>query len=141
MDTIIKTKHLQLENEVSQLEELTAFLDLLGDEWELPPSLVMSLNLVLEEAFTNVVFYAWDDNNQHLIDLDFEKNGNLLKISLSDDGRKYNPTEKAEPDFEKPVEERSIGGLGIFLIKKIMDSVEYQRKGDRNFLIMTKNIG
>lgn len=141
MDNKIKTKSLQLLNEVTKLEEITTFLDVLADEWELQPALVMSLNLVLEEAFTNIVFYAWDDNDQHLIDLDFEKNGDMLKISISDEGRKYDPTEKAEPDFGTPVEQRSIGGLGIFLIKKIMDNVEYQSVNDRNILVMTKNIG
>jgi len=140
MDNQIKIKKLQLVNQVSQLEEITAFLELLGDEWGFSPGLVMSLNLVLEEAFTNVVFYAWNDDEQHLIDLDFEKNGNLLKIVLSDEGREYDPTRKEEPDLDLPVEDRSIGGLGIFLIRKIMDSVEYQRQGEKNFLIMTKNI-
>jgi serine/threonine-protein kinase RsbW len=57
-----------------------------------------------------------------------------------DDGREYDPTLKADPDITLPVEERPIGGLGIFLIKKIMDQVEYLRKDNRNFLMLTKNI-
>jgi len=138
MDNMLKTKKLQLENEVSQLEKLASFLDDLGDEWGLSPGLVMSLNLVLEEAFTNVVFYAWSDSSPHLIDIEFEETGGLLKMILSDEGREYDPTKKEEPDFERPVEDRTIGGLGIFLIKKIMDSVVYQREGNRNYLIMTK---
>lgn len=141
MDKKKTTKKLQLVNQVSKLQEIADFLEVLGDVWQLQPGLVMSLNLVLEEAFTNVVFYAWNDNQEHLIDLEFEKNDDVLTITLSDEGREYDPTSKEEPDIDLPVEERSVGGLGIYLIRKIMDSVEYQRKGERNFLIMTKNIG
>ncbi len=140
MDNKKTTKKLQLVNQVSKLQEIADFLEVLGDVWQLQPGLVMSLNLVLEEAFTNVVFYAWNDNQEHLIDLEFEKNENVLTITLSDEGREYDPTSKEEPDLGLPVEERSVGGLGIYLIRKIMDSVEYQRKGERNFLIMTKKI-
>ena len=138
MDNNQKYKSLQLINDISQLSEITEFVEKLVDEWELSPGLAMSLNLVLEEAFTNVVFYAYNDEKQHFIDLKFEKNGELLKIVLSDDGVEYDPTGKLDPDFDLPLEKRNIGGLGIFLIKKIMDTVEYQRRENKNFLVMTK---
>jgi len=140
MDNPEKIKNLQLVNEISQLSVITEFVENLVDEWELSPGLAMSLNLVLEEAFTNVVFYAYADEKQHLIDLNFEKSGEQLKIILTDDGSEYDPTQKGDPDFDVPIEKRNVGGLGIFLIKKIMDTVEYQRKEDRNYLILTKNI-
>jgi anti-sigma regulatory factor (Ser/Thr protein kinase) len=138
MDNNQKFKNLQLINDISQLSTITDFVENLVEEWELSPGFTMSLNLVLEEAFTNVVFYAYNDEKQHLIDLNFEKNGEQLKIVLTDDGSEYDPTQKLDPDFDLPIEKRSVGGLGIFLIKKIMDTVEYQRKENKNYLVMTK---
>ena len=140
MDKTTKIKKIQLVNEIAQLSEITAFLDDLVDEWNLPVTFAMSLNLVLEEAFTNVVFYAFNDEKQHFIDLEFEMQNSQLKIALSDDGREYDPTQKDDPDFSVAMEDRSIGGLGVFLIKKIMDTIEYQRKDNRNYLILTKTL-
>jgi anti-sigma regulatory factor (Ser/Thr protein kinase) len=140
MDNETKIKKLTLVNQVAQLSELAAFLDDLVDEWMLPPAFAISLNLVLEEAFTNIVFYAFNDENQHFIDLEFEMHGKQLRISLSDDGHEYDPTQKGDPDFDVPLEDRSIGGLGIKKKKKIMDTVEYQRKDNKNYLILSKII-
>ena len=140
MDNQKKNKNLQLINEISQLSAITDFVENLVEEWELSPGLAMSLNLVLEEAFTNVVFYAYNDEKQHVIDLNFSKNGDQLKIVLTDDGSEYDPTQKPDPDFDVPIEKRNVGGLGIFLIKKIMDTVEYQRKDNKNYLVMTKTL-
>ncbi len=140
MDNEPKIKKITLVNQIAQLSELAIFVDDLVDEWMLPPAFAISLNLVLEEAFTNIVFYAFNDEQEHLIDLDFEMQGKQLKILLSDDGHEYDPTQKGDPDFDVPLEDRSIGGLGIFLIKKIMDTVEYQRKDNKNYLILGKNM-
>ena len=125
---------------MSELERVASFLDELGEEWGLSVSSVLSLNLVLEEALTNIILYSFDDNNQHIIETNFKIKGNELIISLVDDGQPYDPTLKADPDITLSAEERPVGGLGIFLIKKIMDKVEYQRKTNKNFLILTKNI-
>jgi len=138
MDKENETRSIQLTNEIGQLPDLVAFIENLSEDWKIPQAFAMSLNLVLEEAFTNVVFYAFKDEKQHLIDLKFEKNDKLLKITLSDDGREYDPLQKDDPNFAVPLEERTVGGLGIFLIKKIMDNVYYERKENRNYLILTK---
>lgn len=102
--------------------------------------LIFSLNLVLEEALTNIILYGLDNQSEHIIEIEFKKSDDQLFISLIDDGIAYDPTQKADPDLTLSVEDRPIGGLGIFLIKKIMNQVVYSRKENKNYLMLTKNI-
>ncbi|MFA6127973.1 MAG: ATP-binding protein [Bacteroidales bacterium] len=133
-------KILRVHNQMEELTRVEGFLEEIGDTWGLPMPLMLSINLVLEEALTNVILYGFDDENQHLIEIHFTLDRDRLGISIVDDGHEYDPTVKADPDITLPAEERPIGGLGIFLIKKIMDTVEYQRKDNKNYLILTKII-
>jgi serine/threonine-protein kinase RsbW len=135
-----KTKHLSVANKIEELPALAAMLDQLGEEWDLNPGLVMSLNLVVEEALTNVIFYAFDDKEQHQIEVDITIAGQLLTTTISDDGKPFDPTKRDNPDITLSVDDRQIGGLGIFLIRKIMDQVNYKREQNKNVLILEKTI-
>lgn len=137
-ETIVK--ELRINNQLQELARVGAFLEELGEDWKLPPSLVYSLNLAIEEAITNIIAYGYNDQAHHTIELDFIKTGDKLTISVVDDGQEFDPTQQADPDITLPAEERPIGGLGIFLIKKVMDTFEFQRKEKRNHLILTKII-
>ncbi len=136
----MEDKTLLIDNQLDELSRVVEFLEELGEEWGLAMTLVFSLNLVLEEALTNVILYGFDNDDKHAIEINFKKVDRELSITIIDDGRAYDPTLKADPDITLSVDERPIGGLGIFLIKKIMDSVEYQRKENKNFLMLKKNI-
>lgn len=140
MDKESIEKVLRVNNQIDELTRVEVFLEELGEEWELSMPLVFSLNLVLEEALTNINDYGFDDESKHTIEIYFKKIGDELSISIIDDGHEYDPTLKTDPDITLSAGDRPIGGLGIFLIKKIMDKVEYQRKENRNYLILTKNI-
>jgi anti-sigma regulatory factor (Ser/Thr protein kinase) len=129
-----------LANQLGELETIRASLDSLVKAWGIPASMEFSLNLALEEAFTNVVNYAFDDGKEHKIELGFKKQEGNLVITITDDGQPYDPTQTPEPDTGLDVRERPIGGLGIFLVKKFMDKVEYRRIDNRNQLILTKNL-
>lgn len=133
-------KVLLVSNRIDELSHVQVFIDELFGEWEMPVSLTMSINLVLEEALTNTILYGYDDDNMHTIEVTFSLQGDNLIISLVDDGHAYDPTLKEDPDITLPAEERNVGGLGIFLIKQIMDKVEYRKIGKNNCLILTKNI-
>ena len=133
-------KTLLVKNQMLELNRVVAYLDELGEEWELSVPLVFSLNLVVEEALTNIILYGFDDQLEHTIEIDFKNDLDQLNITFIDDGIAYDPTLKEDPDISLSTEDRQIGGLGIFLIKKIMDKVEYKRKENKNFLILTKNI-
>ncbi len=135
-----KRKTLKLYNKISELETIQLCLDELVEKWNVPAALGMTLNLVIEEAFTNVVNYAYDDSDEHSIEVVFEMQSKILSISLIDDGIAYDPTQNATPDLSLSVEERSIGGLGVYLIKSMMDEVAYERKAGKNILLMRKRI-
>lgn len=130
----------RVDNKIEELARVAVFLEELGEEWGFSTPFVLSLNLVLEEALTNIILYGLDQNSKQYIDINFNKTDEVLIVTIIDDGSEYDPTLKADPDITLPAEERPIGGLGIFLIKKIMDNVQYQRKENRNYLILTKNI-
>ena len=136
----MKCKTLLIKNQIEELNRVVDYLDELGEEWDLAVPLVFSLNLVLEEALTNIILYGLDNQSEHLIEIEFKKSDDQLYLTLIDDGIAYDPTLKADPDLSLSVEDRPIGGLGIFLIKKIMDQVVYSRKENKNFLMLTKNI-
>ncbi|HCJ66311.1 MAG TPA: ATP-binding protein [Elusimicrobia bacterium] len=100
------------------------------------------IHLVAEEALVNVVNYGYPGKTG---DIEIacgpaeDKQGILIEIV--DSGIPFNPLEKPEPDINLPLEERGIGGLGIFMIKKIMDKVTYKRENDKNFLSLVKYVG
>ena len=140
MDNATVDRELLIDNQIDELRRVAIWLEEIGEEWEFPMSFVLSLNLVLEEALTNTILYGYQDKEEHTIEILFSKSGNLLKVSIVDDGMAYDPTSKPDPDITLSVQDRPIGGLGVFLIKKIMDTVEYQRIENKNHLMLTKNI-
>ncbi|MCX6267117.1 MAG: ATP-binding protein, partial [Bacteroidetes bacterium] len=135
------TVQLSLLNQVSELDKIALKVEELSEAWNIPPKVGMEVNLVLEELFTNIVFYAFDDNQEHRIMLEFRlKDESQLEMRLEDDGKAFNLLEKKINDaFDLPVEERPIGGLGIHFVKEMMSSVDYQRKDNKNVIILGKN--
>ena len=98
------------------------------------------MNLALEEAVTNVIMYAYPEGTDGLVDIDAHVGEGNLSFVISDGGKAFDPTAKGEVDVSATVEQRQIGGLGIHLIRQIMDGVSYERKEDKNYLILTKKI-
>jgi serine/threonine-protein kinase RsbW len=131
---------LRVQNKVDELEKIHSTVERIINEWGIPLQLGMCINLAIEEAFTNVVNYAFHDNEQHLVDIEFIKKEDQIEIIITDDGQHYDPTQKDDPQTDLPLEDRPVGGLGIFLIRKLMDNVEYQRNSDKNILKLTKRI-
>lgn len=136
----MKEETIHIKNKVDQLSLLAEKLEQLGEKWELPLPLVTNLNLVLEEAVSNIIFYAYDDDKQHQIDISIKMNKNALTITITDDGKPFDPTQSKTPNIDLPAEEREIGGLGIFLMGKIMDKLNYKRKEQKNILTLKKSL-
>jgi serine/threonine-protein kinase RsbW len=133
-------ENIVITNKVDELPILAGKIEELAEKWELPMSLAMNLNLVLEEAVSNVIFYAFTDQEKHEIGIYLSLESNTLTIEIIDAGIPFDPTLRQNPDISLPAEERPIGGLGIFLISKIMDSVSYKRYNNQNVLTLIKNI-
>lgn len=127
-------------NSMNELDQIVQWMEEIAEKWELSPGVVFNLNLVIEEAFTNIVNYAFTDQQKHEIEIQIELENQALSLSITDDGIAYDPTLKEDPDITLRAEEREIGGLGIFLIRKMMDRVEYQRIDDKNVFSMWKQL-
>ena len=136
----IINKHLVLHNNIEQISLLADFIDCLAEEAGIDPSLARSMNLALEEAVTNVVLYAYPEGTDGTVEIDAEADGSVVTFTITDKGVAFDPTQKEDADITLSVEERPIGGLGIFLVRQIMDSVTYERVADQNVLSMKKNL-
>jgi len=129
---------LNLKNDPAETERLTARLTEFGSRHALPHRIVADVNLALEEAITNIVLYAYDDADDHQIGVLVSLTDGLLTAELIDDGRAFDPLQVAAPDVSAPLEDRPIGGLGIYLVRHLMDDIQYRREDGRNHLVFTK---
>lgn len=136
----IKNKHFVIENQIGEIPVLAEKIDELAEEWGLSQALAMNINLVIEEALSNIIFYAFNDNAKHEIKLSISIDNNKLVIKITDDGIPFDPLSLAQPDLTLSAEDRPIGGLGIFLISQIMDEMNYKRQKNQNLLTLNKNI-
>lgn len=138
----IMQKSLRIKNDIHELSTINRFLGKAGEEWGLSASFMMSLELVMEEAVSNIIFYAYEKGSvvDDAVDIRLEWVDRWLTVTLEDHGVAFDPTAKKDPDITLSAEERPIGGLGIFLIKKIMDEVSYRRVDGRNIFIMRKKV-
>jgi anti-sigma regulatory factor (Ser/Thr protein kinase) len=103
---------------------------------------VMMINLVLDELVANVISHGHDDDGkEHEIHVTLALEGAELTMVVEDDGRAFDPLQRPAPDLDLPLEERPIGGLGIHIVRSLMDSVEYRHENGRNVLTMHKTIG
>lgn len=133
-------KILTIENQLDQLALVASFVEEFCEELGLGADVVFNLNLVLEEAMTNVIMYAHPEGGKHDIMLTARTEDGVLSLILEDDGVAFDPTEVPDADVTLSAEERSIGGLGIFLIRQIMDDVFYKRENEHNVLTMRKKL-
>ena len=131
---------LVLHNDVREVLELTAWVDSIAEAGSLLPGLVMSLNLALEEAVTNVMLYAYPDGQEGLVEVAAVLEPGKLTFVVTDSGIPFDPTAAPEADTTLGVEERPIGGLGIFLVRTIMDIVTYERRDGKNILTLQKYV-
>ena len=133
-------KEIKIKNEVGELERVNQFVEEIGEELGLDMELQMNLNLVMEEMVSNVIFYAYPEGKKEEIELVAESDGKELTFVLSDKGKEFDPTmkEDANPDIN-PMD-RDIGGMGIYIVKNIMNKVTYQRLEGKNLLTMKKDI-
>lgn len=136
----MNTITIKLKNNLRELERLSQMVNEFGEAHRLSPKVLYALNLSLDEILTNVIYYGYDDTNEHHIIIRISLKDEELTAEVEDDGKPFNPLEAAKPDLEKPLEERQVGGLGIHLVMNLMDTVEYKRQGNKNLLVMKKKI-
>ncbi|MDR2579582.1 MAG: ATP-binding protein [Fibromonadaceae bacterium] len=121
-------------------ENLDAVQDFVAEKLKsanCPIELQMQIAVAVEEIFVNIAYYAYSSKvGSVTIRMTTE---NSVVIEFEDNGKSYNPLEEKDPDITASAKNREVGGLGIFIIKKTMDTVEYQRIGNKNILTIRKN--
>ena len=133
-------KEIRIKNQVDELERVNQFVEEIGEELGLDMELQMNLNLVMEEMVSNVIFYAYPQETSAEIELIAESDGKELTFVLSDQGKEFDPTMKEDADPNVNPMDRDIGGMGIYIVKNIMNQVSYQRLDGKNLLTMKKTI-
>ena len=135
-------KHiLNLKNDLSELDRLHPFLQEIGQRIGVTKRCLFEANLTLEEVFTNIVSYGYDDHEEHQIKITVTTAKDRFTICVEDDGRPFNPLKARQPDLPDDIEGCKPGGLGIHLIRHFMDEIRYKRYQDRNVLTMKKTCG
>lgn len=144
MGTIEKmeaSRTLTVSNRIEEIRTIENFLSEFSEQHDFPPEALFQIQLSLEEIFTNVVSYGYDDDTEHNIEIVLSKNGETLTVEIADDGRPFDPLQDApEMDAQSALEERRVGGAGIALAKTMMTDLRYHRDDGRNHLIMIKNV-
>ena len=131
---------LELRNSLSELDKLCQSLQQFGEGLGLPNKALFPICLAIEEIFSNIITYGYTDDAVHWIKIAISYEQGIFVIRLEDDGIPFNPLSAEEPDCECPMEERKVGNLGIHLCRKVMDEMLYERWGNRNVLILRKQI-
>ena len=140
MENVRLQRSLTLPNDINTIPQLNEFIDAVCEELEIDMALAMSLNLAMEEAVVNVMDYAYPVGTEGEVDIEAIADETRLRFVISDSGKPFDPTAKEEVDTTLSAEERPIGGLGIHLIRQLMDDISYERKDGKNILRLSKNI-
>lgn len=129
---------LRLRNDPAELSQLAEILETFGEQAGLSTPIILTLNLVLEELFTNVVSYGYDDTATHEIEIHLKAVDGVVEVELRDDGRPFNPLNIPPPPLTAELVDRPVGGLGVYLARQLMDEVHYRYEDGRNHLLLTK---
>ncbi len=130
----------RLTNRLEEIGRLAAEVEAFGAAHQLADAVIFAFNLSLDEVVTNVISYAFTDVQEHPIDVRLRLNAGVLEAVVSDGGRPFNPLDVPTPDLDAPIEERRIGGLGVHIVREMMDELQYRRQGDRNVLTLRKRL-
>jgi serine/threonine-protein kinase RsbW len=130
----------RLANRLEEIERLSEAIEAFIAKHHLPDAVAFAFNLSLDELVTNVILYAFPDMQDHTIEVRLRLEGGVLHAELSDDGRPFDPLSVPPPNLDAPIEERRIGGLGLHIVRELMDTVTYAHEGGRNVLRLAKRV-
>ena len=124
---------------VEELDNLLADVEAKLEENDVSPKITMPFLVAVEEIFVNIASYAYTETEGN-VDIELTVTQDRAHICFTDEGIAFDPLAKEDPDINAPAEERQIGGLGIYMVKKTMDGVKYERVDDKNVFSFWKNI-
>lgn len=133
-------KTIKLKNNIDEIQKINRFLDEFAREHNLTIQIRQSLNLSLEEVFANIILHGYAQEQDHEIIFYFDYSDSTVFITFEDEGIPFNPLNVEKPDLDGALEDRTVGGLGIHLVRSLMDQVTYTRKDNKNILTLKKKI-
>ena len=129
-----------LKSDQSELETLCQKLEKFGKSLKLSKKCILEINLALDELFSNIISYGFKDDLEHLVKIQIIRENGTLTLCVEDDGIPFNPLETKEIELPCDIESSNIGGIGLQLVKKLMDQVCYERCEGKNKLTLKKAI-
>ena len=130
----------KLKNHLSELDALCRKLEKFGRRLGLSKKSVFQINLALDELFTNIVSYGYPDRDTHWINFALSHENGTVIIRVEDQGLPFDPASIDLPDLQKTIENCKIGGLGLHIVRKLVDDIVYERCGEKNITTLKKNI-
>lgn len=127
-----------LSNDLAELGRLSTAVEEFCARHELS-GFGAAMVLALDELLTNVISYGYDDAGKHEISVTLRAEDGRLTVLVEDDGRAFDPRQAPPPDLDAPIEERRIGGLGVHIVRTVVDSFDYERRGNINRVILAKS--
>ena len=129
-----------IDSKLPEIDRVNDSFNEFAERCGIPMPVSLKINMVFDELLTNVISYAYEDDENHSIEILLGCTEKQLSISISDDGAPFNPFARQDPDTSLALEEREVGGLGILLVKNTMDETTYQRRHNRNVVTLIKNL-
>jgi len=131
---------IRLPADPKEIERLNRIVRQFGDLHEVPGRTLYAVNLALDELVTNVILHGYDDRTDQEVKAHLTVREGVITAEVEDGGRAFNPLDAPTPDLNAALDERELGGLGIHLVRSLMDRVEYRREGEKNVLTVRKRI-
>jgi serine/threonine-protein kinase RsbW len=131
---------LSVEASTKHLAEVRDFVAAHAQNIGLSQKDISEIRLAVDEAYTNIIKHAYKNTPKEKVNIEIGSDSNHLWITLIDKGKSFDPSSYSEPDLMKRIKEKKRGGMGVYLIRKLMDQVQYNRKGHTNEIRMVKNL-
>ncbi len=131
---------LTIENDLAQLAVVRSEVESFAKRENLSHEVGFAAKLALEELLTNTISYGYSDKSAQFIEIRLEVRGDQLIIHTADDGLAYDPRTAKEPNTQSSLKDREIGGLGVHLVKNLMDGFEYRHKDGKNHVTLRKSL-
>lgn len=131
---------LRIANDLAELTRVAEAVDAFCAARDFPADCAFKLNIAIEELLTNTISYGFSDARPHEIGVTLAREGDEIVAELSDDAQPYDPLQAPPPDLDSAIEDRRVGGLGVHLVKTMMDKVTYAYRDGRNHVTLRKRI-
>ena len=129
---------ISLANDLEEIAVVGARIDEFCESHDIPPQVAYAVNVSVDELLNNTISYGFTDEEPHTIELSLRLDDDAVVVQIVDDGQEFESSGVPEPDIEAALEDRAVGGLGLFIVHQMMDSVEFRREDGRNVVIIAK---